>query len=156
PDEEWPTEMFLPGFGDEQMQVSDYGNAVQWLGQRIAADERFPLAVVRNMYTRLIGKAPIDFPEDPNDGSYVAWAAQDETVRAISAAFVENNFNLKVVIERLVKSPFFRAKQTSATSEQRLAQLGELGTARFLTPERLHRKLLATLGFAWKDGSRDA
>ena len=156
PDREWPTEMFLPGFGDQQMQVSDYGSALQWLGQRIAADERFPLAVVRNMYTRLVGKAPIDFPENPKDGSYFAWAAQDETVRAISQAFVESNYNLKVVIEGLVQSPFFRAKHTSATTEDRLAQLGELGTARLLTPERLHRKLLATVGYEWKDGNNTA
>lgn len=156
PDRTWPTEMFLPGFGAEQMQVSDYGNALRWLGERIARDERFPLAVVRNMYTRLVGQAPMEFPDSPSEAAYLAWAAQDETVRAIADAFVESNYNLKVVIERLVLSPFFRAEQTSATSEGRLAELSTLGTARLLTPEQLHRKLRATVGFEWKEGSSNA
>jgi hypothetical protein len=153
PDRQWPTEMFLPGFGDEQMQVGDYPNALQWLGQRIATDERFPLAVVRNMYERIIGQAPIDFPEDPAGGAYVAWAAQDQTIRAIAHEFVAANFNLKTVITGLVMSPYFRAVQSTSASPERLAQLAQLGTGRLLTPEQLDRKLAATLGYQWRDGN---
>lgn len=153
PDREWPTEMFLPGFGDESMQVSDYPNALQWLGQRIAADERFPLAVVRNMYERIIGQAPIDFPEDPAGGAYVAWAAQDQTIRAIANDFVAANYNLKTVITGIVTSPYFRAVQSTSASNDRLEQLAQLGTGRLLTPEQLDRKLKATLGYEWRDGN---
>ncbi len=153
PDRVWPTEMFLPGFGDESMQVSDYPNALQWLGQRIAADERFPLAVVRNMYERIIGQAPIDFPEDPAGGAYVAWAAQDQTIRAIAHEFVGANHNLKTVITGIVASPYFRAVQSTSASANRLAQLAELGTGRLLTPEQLDRKLKATMSYEWRDGN---
>lgn len=154
PDREWPTEMFLPGFADQQMQVSDYPNALRWLGQHIAADERFPLAVVRNMYERLIGQKPEDFPADPSGAAYVAWADQDQTIRAIAKDFVDSKYNLKTVISALALSPYFRAAETSATSEARLAQLWDLGTGRLLSPELLHRKLVATTGYAWLDGDR--
>lgn len=153
PNRVWPTEMFLPGFGDEQMQVTDYPNALQWLGQRIAADERFPLAVVRNMYERIIGQEPIDFPVNPKGGAYVAWAAQDQTIRAIAKDFVDSNFNLKTVISGIVTSPYFRAIQSNATAPERLAQLAELGTGRLLTPQQLDRKIKATLGYDWRDGN---
>jgi hypothetical protein len=153
PDRKWPTEMFLPGFGDEQMQVGDYPNALQWLGQRIAADERFPLAVVRNMYERIIGQAPIDFPEDPSGGAYVAWAAQDQTIRAIAHDFEAANHNLKTVISSIVMSPYFRATQATSASAERLSQLAELGTGRLLSPEQLDRKLKATMGYEWRDGN---
>lgn len=154
PDREWPTEMFLPGFGDAQMQVSDYPNALQWLGQHIAADERFPLAVVRNLYERMMGQKPEDFPEDPSGAAYVAWADQDQTIRAIAKDFVDSKYNLKTVVAALALSPYFRATQSTATSDARLAQLGDLGTGRLLSPELLHRKLIATTGYSWMDGDR--
>lgn len=154
PDREWPTEMFLPGFGDEQMQVTDYADGLNWLGQRIAKDERFPLAVVRNLYERLIGQQPEDFPVDPSGAAYVAWADQDQTIRAVAQQFVDAKYNLKVAITGIALSPYFRATQAQASSPARLAQLGDLGTGRLLTPELLHRKLVATVGYAWMDGDR--
>jgi hypothetical protein len=155
PDREWPTEMFLPGFADQQMQVSDYSNALQWLGKHIAADERFPLAVVRNMYERLMGQKPEDFPEDPSGAAYVGWADQDQTIRAISKEFVDAKYNLKTVISALALSPYFRAVQANSDSETRLAQLWDLGTGRLLSPEALSRKLVATTGYTWMDGDRN-
>lgn len=154
PDREWPTEMFLPGFADDQMQVSDYPNALRWLGQHIAEDERFPLAVVRNLYERLMGQKPEDFPQDPSGAAYVAWADQDQTIRAIAKDFVGSKYNLKTVVSALALSPYFRATQSTATSEARLAQLGDLGTGRLLSPELLHRKLVATTGYTWMEGDR--
>lgn len=154
PDRKWPTEIFLPGFGDEQMQVSEYPNALQWLGQRIAKDERFPLAVVRNIYERLVGQTPEAFPADPSGPAYVAWADQDQAIRALAETFVESNYNLKTVIRGIVTSPYFRAVQATATSPTRLSQLAELGTGRLATPEALHRKLTAVLGYTWMDGQR--
>jgi hypothetical protein len=112
------------------------------------------LAVVRNLYERLVGQTPEDFPKDPSGAAYVAWADQDQTIRAVSTAFVESNFNLKTVIQGIVLSPYFRAAQTTAESPGRLAQLADLGTARLLSPELLHRKLVATVGYRWMDGDR--
>ncbi len=154
PDREWYDEMFAPGFGKEKMMLDEFDAAPQWLGQRIAADPRFPLSVVRNMYQALIGEAPVDFPEDPTDGSFPAWEAQDETIRAITEAFVASDFNLKVVIEQLVMSPYFRAVNTTATDPARLAQLGSVGTGRLLTPELLNRKIETVFGSPWLDGNR--
>jgi Protein of unknown function (DUF1588)/Protein of unknown function (DUF1592) len=156
PDREWHTEMFLPGFGEESMLVTDYPDAVHWLGLRIAQDPRFPLAVVRNMYKALLGQEPADFPANPKDGSFLGWETQDATIRSIAEAFVAQNFNLKVVIEGLIQSPYFRAANTTATNPARLAQLQTLGTGRLLSPEQLNRKLQATLGYTWRSGQNPA
>jgi hypothetical protein len=149
PDREWHQEMFLPGFGQEQMQVSDYDDALQWLGQRIASDKRFPLAVVRSAIESLTGRAPLDFPEDPSGSAYVAWQAQDALVRSVADAFVESGFNYKTVVEQIVLSPYYRAANTTVTDEAGLAQLSEFGTGTLLPPELLHRKMMSTLGFSW-------
>ncbi len=156
PDREWHQEMFLPGYGEEQMQVNDYPQALQWLGQRVAADPRFPLSVVRNVYQSLVGEEPLSFPDDPLDGTYPAWEAQEATIRSIASDFVASDYNLKTVIQQIVLSPYYRAKNTTATSEERLAQLGAVGTGQLLTPELLHRKILATVGIPWRFNNRDA
>ncbi len=154
PELEWHDEMYAPGFGEEKMMLDDFDAAPQWLGKRIARDPRFPLSVVRNMYETMIGQEPLDFPADPSDGSYPSWEAQDSTIRAITEAFVASDLNLKVVIEQLVMSPYFRAANTSATDAGRLAQLGAVGTGRLLTPELLDRKIAAVFGSQWMDGTR--
>jgi len=155
PNREWHAEMFLPGFGEEPMLVSDYPTALRWLGQRIAKDPRFPLAVVRSMYKALLGREPADFPKDPKDGSFPGWEAQDGTIRQVADKFVAQNYNLKVVIEGLVQSPYFRAVNTSATDPTRVSQLQHLGTARLLSPEQLNRKITDTTGYTSRNGGQN-
>lgn len=152
PDRVWYEEMFLPGFGEEQMQRNDYADALQWLGQRIASDGRFPLSVVRNMYRGLIGEETTPFPD--GDGNYLAWKTQDSTIRAIAEAFVADDYNLKTVVRELVLSPYFRGENTSAEDATRLSQLQSVGTGRLLTPELLDRKLQATVGIPWMQNGR--
>jgi hypothetical protein len=154
PNREWHTEMYAPGFDSEKMTLAEFEIAPQWLGTRIAADPRFPISVVNNMYEALIGQEPTAFPENPSSGAYAAWEAQDSTMRAITQAFVESGFNLKVAIKRIVLSPYFRAANTSATDPTRLAQLDGVGTGRLLTPELLHAKIEGVFGTEWMDGGR--
>jgi hypothetical protein len=126
------------------------------LGAQIALDPRFPIAVVQNLFQSLIGEAPMDFPADPGDGSYAAWQAQDSTLRAVSQAFVADNFNFKTAIVELVKSPYFRGINTGATSSARLLQLAGVGTGRLLSPELLARKVEQVFGVDWLNGERVA
>jgi hypothetical protein len=60
------------------------------------------------------------------------------------------------VIERIVLSPYYRAKNTSATDPTRLAELADVGTAQLLTPELLDRKIQAVFGYRWTSGSSPA
>src|SRR5690606_36624606 len=153
PEREWVQEMYAPGFGDDRMMLDDYDDALQWLGKRIARDPRFPLSVVRNLYKSLIGETPLDFPENPADGSFPAWEAQNRTIRSVSDAFIESDYNFKVAVREIVMSPYFRGVNTSATSNARLAELAALGTGRLLTPELLHRKIDEVFGTPWMDGN---
>lgn len=156
PAREWYTEMPLPGFGTESMTTAEYDEALQWLGQRVATDPRFALSVVINVYKSLTGSEPQAFPDDPSPETFLSWQAQDQTIRAIADAFVASNYNLKVVIEQIVLSPYYRAKNTSATDTTRLAELGNVGTAQLLTPELLDRKIEAIFGYKWMSGNNPA
>jgi Protein of unknown function (DUF1588)/Protein of unknown function (DUF1592) len=157
-DQPWHDEMFPPGFAEERLTVSDAesGKGLPWLGRQIAADPRFPISVVQNLYQSLIGEAPLPFPEDPTSGGFQAWEAQDATLRAITQSFVASDYNFKTAIVQLVLSPYFRGSNTTATTPARLAQLVSVGTGRLLTPELLDRKLEGVFGFAWNNGDRSA
>jgi hypothetical protein len=75
-------------------------------------------------------------------------------VRAITEAFVASDYNLKVAIEGIVMSPYFRASNTSASDATRRAELGNVGTGRLLTPELLDAKIDAVFAGQWMEGDR--
>jgi mono/diheme cytochrome c family protein len=148
PDREWHAEMFAPGFGKELIQTGEVPEA--WLAQHIAADKRFPVAMVGHLFKALMGRATQNFPSDSDPNHYLAWASESQELTRISTAFVDSGFNLKVALRELVLSPFFRAANaTGELSADRAAQLDQLGTGHLLTPEALNRKITAVLGFPW-------
>jgi hypothetical protein len=51
----------------------------------------------------------------------------------------------------MMMSPLFRGETSDSNDAQRMAALDTLGIGRLLSPEQLHRKLLATTGFNWKE-----
>jgi hypothetical protein len=147
PDREWHGEMFAPGFGDQLIQTSDVPE--QWLGQHIAEDKRFPGAMVGHLFKAIIGRAPMDFPEDSDPNKYVAWSTENTVLGNIASEFEQSGFNLKVAIRGIVLSPYFRASNVAAPSAERAVQLDRVGTGHLLTPEVLDRKIGAILGFPW-------
>jgi hypothetical protein len=162
PKREWHAEMFPPGFGKEDMTLPDYDYAQAWLGERIARDPRFVYSAVTTIYRALIGRPPMDFPSDPSASDYkqklYAWEVQDQLFRRVGEAFVDANYNLKVVFRELVLSPYYRATNaTGPLSPERSVELSEVGTGRLSTPELLSRKIEAVTGLRWKRGwdSRD-
>lgn len=155
PAREWYKEMFLPGFGQEAMQVTDYDRSLPWLAQRIASDPRFPLSVVLNVYTALTGQVPLPYPQSGEAGALASWERQDGTFRAIAAAFVSSDYNYKTAVREVLMSPYFRA--SNASVEAVGAHGGELdayGTAKLSTPENLAKKLRAIVGFHWVRSDR--
>jgi hypothetical protein len=139
--------MFAPGFGKELIQTGEVPEV--WLGQHIANDKRFPVAMVNHLFKALMGRAPLAFPKDSDPNKYVAWSSEDAVLGEVSKAFVDSNFNLKVAIRELILSPYFRAVNAAELTEERAAQLDQVGTGHLLTPEALNRKISAVLGYPW-------
>ncbi len=154
PEEGWYAEMRRPGMSEEDILPSgDYTSSLQWLGRQIADNELFALATVYTAYTALTGQEPLsppslELPDAEFDARDAAFKAQDKDFQAIAKTFIDDGHNFKSIVRALVKSKWFRAE--SATREQ--LKLADVGTARFLTPEMLDRKIEAVTGQRWVRG----
>ena len=151
PDAKWHDEMFPPGFAQETLPPSAYTKGVTWLGAKIAADPRFAISAVYNVYKGFTGHEPLAYPTDAAAGGFsaalTAWEAQDSFFRETAAAFAAKSFNLKVIVKAVIKSPYFRGIGGDVT---RMAETQDIGTGRLLTPEMLNRKIPAVLGIHWR------
>lgn len=157
PDNEWHPEMFPPGYGTETLEVTRFDRAPQWLAGRIVDDPRFSLSVVYTMFRALTGRDPIDYPQDPKAEQYgqrlVAWQAQEWSFQQMGRAFEDSGQNLRVVIQQVLMSPYYRAIGASAElGDEQRALYAELGTARLSSPEQLDRKIESAVGLRWARG----
>ncbi|NVB42371.1 DUF1588 domain-containing protein [Pseudenhygromyxa sp. WMMC2535] len=164
PEEGWYAEMFHPGFGDAELPSGDQYNATQWLAQQIVQDQRFAASQVHIVFQGLTGHAPLSEPSDPNAFDYLgrltAFEVQNAELQRIAAAFIESEYDLRVVIKEIIQGPYYRAKnftpewsEEQAASDEAVNRMDEvsfLGTARWLTPEMLHRKIKAVTGYPWR------
>ncbi|MFT5431863.1 MAG: hypothetical protein ACI9OJ_002561 [Myxococcota bacterium] len=155
PESGWKLDLRPPGFGDEIIPTNDWPRSLQWVGSRVAGDERFALAAVHMVYEGLIGRAPVTNPTDTSDPRYDAQLAfhniEREFLDRTAGIFIENNYNLKSIIPEVILSPFYRAKALGADlPEAEVAALADLGTSQLLTPERLHDRVVAVTGFPWR------
>jgi hypothetical protein len=142
------------------MPAEDYDRSLQWIADRLIQDEnKFALSAVYTMYTGLTGAEPLVQPLDPTMPFYLeqvrAFDAQDYSFKQIAKLFEDSNYDLRVLIKALVKTPWFRATNTDGElSDERWVELEAMGSARILPPEALDRKLTATVGFQWRrDGA---
>ena len=155
PSEGWFGDMFAPGFKDESLPFDDRFEASAWLGDRIALDPLFALSTVHIIYKGLTGRDPVGAPTDTSDPAFDAknraFTVQDDVFKAIADDFREGGYHVRSVVKGLIASPYFRAVSTT-TDLQAPDQEGfiaALGTARYLTPELLDRKIEAVLGYPW-------
>jgi hypothetical protein len=103
----------------------------------------------------LIGKEPLNEPFDAAmpgfEQALKAFEVQDRVIKGIAQKFKDNNYNLKVVFREIIKTDYFRAKNVRGElGEERALELASLGTARYLTPEQLARKIEAVTGYPWR------
>ncbi|MBC8071078.1 MAG: hypothetical protein IAG13_22325 [Deltaproteobacteria bacterium] len=157
PAEGWFADMRPPGFGDVQVPFEEGPRALQWLMPTLVGDRKFALSVVHAMYTGLTGQEPLAEPYDAEASDYLqrirAYEAQDAAFGDIATAFVDSGLELRVVVRELVKTPWFRAIDSDVPlSDSRRAELLDMGTAHLLSPEQLHRRIIATTGVPWKQG----
>jgi len=155
--EGWYGDMVAPGFGERELPYEEAPRALSWLAEQMLQDPKFSLAMVHLVYEGLTGQEPLDEPMELEDVDYLAriraFEAQDHVFKQIAQEFVASGYELRTIVKALVKTPYFRAVSTSEDLDaQRTMELADMGTARLLPPEALHRRLEATFGVGWKRG----
>jgi hypothetical protein len=147
--------MFSPGREDVDLSESDRARALQWLGEQTVTDQRFPVAMAQHVYYILMGRRVLLPPDDIDDPAFAArrraYLAQRELIEQAADRFTRSNFNLKVIFQQLIVSPFYRADglATHSLQPQRAAELDDLGLVRMLGPEQIERKINALFGKSW-------
>ncbi len=151
----WYTDMFTAGFEGESLPADQRWRASQWLGERIARDPRFAIAMVEHVYTILFGRKVLLPPDDIDDPYFaqrrMAYREQRRLIETVAKQFAATDFNLKAVFQSLIHSSFYQvdALHTPSLSDARRAALDDLGVVRLLSPEQLERKLTAVFGKPW-------
>ena len=152
----WYRDMREPGFDGEVARNAD--NSLQWLAERIVADDRFAEATVKFWWPAILGVEVTEPPEDRNDSDFEAMLlasnAQSTEVERLAEAFRTGTaggtpYNLKDLLVEIVLSPWFRAESIEDDDPARLAALQNAGVERLLTPEELAWKTQAITGYAW-------
>ena len=151
----WYSDMEPRGFNGEAMPLAgNVDSSVQWLAHRMAEDPKFPRAVTRIMVNGLTGKEPLRAPVagEASEAEQQAYIAQRTLLNEIQSEFVAANYDLKVLVQEILLSPYWRASGLSASAMEDAYKT--TGSSYLLTPEQLDRKIEALLGFEWR-GSMD-
>ena len=152
----WFRDMREPGF--DRMTAPSADNSLQWLAEKIVADERFASAAVRFWWPAVMGVDLVEPPTDRSDSDFdamlVASSAQALEIDALARSFREGfrggtPFNAKDLLAEIALSPWFRAESVTGDNETRMAALRDAGVARLLTPEELVAKTGAITGYVW-------
>ncbi len=152
----WYRGMRRPGFGIEQAPGAD--NSVQWLAQKLIADERFAESAVKFWWPAINGSDVVRPPSEAGDadfeGMLLAANAQAAEVSRMAQAFrvgIQDGtpYNLKDLLVEMALSTWFRAESMPDDDPVRTVALLGAGAKRLLTPEELARKTLALTGVQW-------
>ncbi len=165
PEQGWFPDMLPPGFGESQLPDDADLAALQWGVRQVVQDPRFALSAVYIMFEGLSGQKPLTEPDNPEDENYLGGMEAAQTQRAvfneIAQQFTDDNYNLKVVVKEIIKSPYYRAYNYDAigldedAAQARLYELENVGMGRLLTPEQLSRKINAVTGMSWTTARED-
>ncbi len=121
----------------DQLPVSEEDTALQWLGGRLAQDDRFAERTVRTVFKGLTGiEASV--------------ASTTAFVNAIKNQFVAANFNFKLLVKDIIASDYFRARNLALGEDPN--DYADTGAGRLLTPEELNRKISDITGtnYEWR------
>ena len=154
PNKPWYTDMFQAGFARIPRPASEKNTSLQWLSGQMQHDPGFDDAMVRILYYGFTGQEPLDSPgEFATDAETDAYQAESSVLAALRDKYVAANQNLKTLVKEIMLSPYVRADGLASNSFAIVH--AETGAARLLTPELMHRKIDALLGFEWR-GPLDA
>lgn len=150
-EEGWYSDMVPPGWGGDALPSSYRSDGLRFLAERTVADPRFRVAAVRMVLEAYAGVPLLTAQAAGDDPALLAALdAQDRFVAEVAEEMGARGDDLKVAVERVVLSRYFRAVEADGASDGALVQAG---TARLLTPEELDRKIVATLGLPWRGSS---
>lgn len=158
PENGWNQDMRPPGFAGKVMPHEQRFKSLKWLAARIAEDKRFSTATIHILYNALTGRQALRPPSyvqtDQDRIALRAFEAQDSVFKEIAEAFIESDHNLKSVIKALIQSKYYRAVSAKASSAE-MSALDSFGSSRLLTPEMLHRKIIAITNLRLRRNNRD-
>ena len=152
----WFRDVRAPGF--DGMTAPSADNSLQWLAEKMVADERFASAAVRFWWPAVMGVELVEPPSDSSDSDFnvmlVASSAQALEIDALAQSFRDGfeggtPYNAKDLLTEIALSPWFRAESVTGDNETRTAALRDAGVARLLTPEELVAKTDAITGYVW-------
>jgi hypothetical protein len=111
--------------------------ALNWLGGRIAQDDRFADRTVRTVFMGFTGI-------DPNT------AATTSFLNATKDRFVAANFNFKLLVKDIVSSEYFLARNLAVGENP--SAFADIGAGRLITPEELNRRITSITGtnYEWR------
>ena len=152
----WFRDVRQPGF--DGMTAPSADASLQWLAEKMVADERFASAAVRFWWPAVMGVEVVEPPTDPSDSDFdvmlLASSAQALEIDALAQSFRAGfdggqPFNAKDLLAEVALAPWFRAESVTGDDETRMAALRDAGVARLLTPEELVAKTDAITGYVW-------
>ena len=155
----WYRDLRVPGLAGEPAPNS--ANSVQWLAERIVADDRFAEAAVEFWWPAIMGGEVAEPPADEEDADFegllLAATAQGAEVERLARGFRHGfqggpEYNLKDLLAEIVLSKWFRADALTGEDPVRRVALRDAGARRLLTPEELALKTSALTGFEWGRG----
>lgn len=153
--EGWFEDMFAAGFEGQALPPEDRWRSLQWLAERTVRDPRFARTMAGHAWQMLTGRRPLQPPQDIDDPLFAAkqraWEQQQCELDAVARRFTEDGMNFRSLIRDWVLSDFYRAHslQNANATDDRLAELAEIGVVRMLSPEQLERKVQAVFGQPW-------
>ncbi|MBT9556072.1 MAG: DUF1588 domain-containing protein [Myxococcales bacterium] len=160
PEGGWHGDMRPPGFEGDVVPADQSQAGLQWLASHIAADPRFPTAIVKMVWRMLTGVEPLKPPSELDDSitsddefaaRKAAWDEQETFLQDVAAKLVAGNLDIKVAFKAVITSKWYRAVDVETYPDAlRTVALGSLGRGRLLTPELLSRKVAATTGYPWR------
>ena len=143
----WYPDMSAPGFEAQPLPAGDQSTALKWLGQQAIQDDRFAVSTVRTVLSAVTGLELLEARDALlADDLYEAHKLQNDFVNTTADAFVASNHDLKMVVEEVVMSRYFRGVQDVGATP---GELVLAGTAHMLTPEEYNRKVVAATGYRW-------
>ncbi len=109
---------------------------LQWLGTRLAADDRFAQHNVRIVFEGLTGITPS--------------SASATFLNDTKNSFIASNYDFRQIVKDIVSSDFFLARNLAQGADPNAYP--DTGPGRLLTPEELDRKVAAIAGgnYSWR------
>jgi hypothetical protein len=121
----------------DQLPAAEEDTALQWLGGRLAQDDRFAERTVRTVFKGLTGIE-------------TTAASTTAFVNDTKNRFVAANFNFKLLVKDIVGSDYFMARNLALGEDP--DDYADIGAGRLLTPEELDRKITDITGvnYEWR------